>query len=86
MARSSMPRARKLMFRAPSSAISTQRQPPKEGETVILSWTEWPSKDARDDLLPRVLADPRVQPEDGEKAVFEGARLVAGGFAKLLDT
>lgn len=58
----------------------------KEGETVILSWTEWPSKDARDDLLPRVLADPRVQPEDGEKAIFEGARLVAGGFAKLLDT
>nr|WP_064245462.1 DUF1428 domain-containing protein [Rhizobium leguminosarum]OAP96833.1 hypothetical protein A4U53_37465 [Rhizobium leguminosarum] len=58
----------------------------KDGETVILSWTEWPSKDARDELLPRVLADPRVQPEDGEDAIFEGARLIAGGFFKLLDS
>jgi uncharacterized protein YbaA (DUF1428 family) len=58
----------------------------EEGETVILSWTEWPSKEARDTLLPRVLADPRVQPQDGEETIFEGARLVAGGFFKLLQT
>ncbi len=57
----------------------------QDGETVILSWTEWPSKDARDELLPRVLADPRVQPKEGEDAIFEGARLIAGGFFELLD-
>jgi len=55
------------------------------GETVILSWTEWPSKAARDEGLPRMLADPRVQPEPGQETIFEGRRLVAGGFFKLLD-
>lgn len=57
----------------------------KAGEAVILSWTEWRSKEARDALLPRVLAAPRVQPRDGEDAIFEGARLIAGGFFQLLD-
>jgi uncharacterized protein YbaA (DUF1428 family) len=57
----------------------------KAGEIVVLSWTEWPSKTARDEGLPRVLADPRVQPEDGQEVVFEGTRLVAGGFFKLVD-
>jgi len=55
------------------------------GETVILSWTEWPSKAARDEGLAKALADPRVQPDDAEEMLFEGRRLIAGGFNKLLD-
>jgi len=55
------------------------------GETVILSWTEWPSKEKRDDALPRLLADPRIQPQEGQEAIFEGRRLIAGGFFKLVD-
>ncbi|MDZ4312309.1 MAG: DUF1428 domain-containing protein [Cypionkella sp.] len=50
------------------------------GETVILSWTEWPSKAIRDAALPRVLADPRVQPKPGEDMIFDGSRLISGGF------
>jgi len=57
----------------------------RAGETVVLSWTEWPSKSARDQLLPQVLSDPRVQPEEGQKVIFEGKRLIAGGFFKLLE-
>lgn len=57
----------------------------RAGETVVLSWTEWPSKSARDELLPQVLSDPRVQPEEGQKVIFEGTRLIAGGFFKLLE-
>ncbi|MCZ0736576.1 DUF1428 domain-containing protein [Phreatobacter sp. AB_2022a] len=57
----------------------------REGETVVLSWTEWPSKEARDAALPRVLADPRVQPDDDQEMIFEGRRLIAGGFLALLD-
>lgn len=57
----------------------------REDEVVVLSWTEWPSKQARDEALPRVLADPRVQPDDGQETIFEGHRLVAGGFLTLLD-
>jgi uncharacterized protein YbaA (DUF1428 family) len=55
------------------------------GEVVILSWTEWPNKSVRDEGLPRALADPRVQPQEGQDTLFEGCRLVAGGFFKLLD-
>lgn len=55
------------------------------GEIVILSWTEWPSKQRRDEGLARALADPRVQPAEGQEALFEGRRLVAGGFTKLID-
>lgn len=57
----------------------------QEGEIVVLSWTEWPSKSARDEGLPRVLADPRVQPQDNQEVIFEGKRLIAGGFLGLVD-
>jgi len=55
------------------------------GETVILSWTEWRSKVERDAQLPQILADPRVQPRDVEEMIFEGDRLIAGAFYKLLE-
>jgi uncharacterized protein YbaA (DUF1428 family) len=54
-------------------------------ETVILSWTEWPDKQARDLGLKKALADPRVQPAPGEETLFEGRRLVAGSFRTLVD-
>lgn len=57
----------------------------KPGETVILSWTEWPSKEARDAGLKKALSDPRVQPMPGEGVLFEGRRLVAGSFITLMD-
>lgn len=52
-------------------------------ETVILSWTEWPDKAARDAGLAAVLADPRVQPDPADGVIFEGHRLVSGAFAHL---
>ncbi|MDE2445247.1 MAG: DUF1428 domain-containing protein [Alphaproteobacteria bacterium] len=55
------------------------------GETVVLSWTEWPNKAARDLGLAKALADPRIQPKEGQEILFEGHRLVAGGFSKLFD-
>lgn len=57
----------------------------REGEAVILSWTEWPSRKARDAGLAKALADPRIQPREGDPVLFEGKRLVAGGFVPLLD-
>lgn len=56
----------------------------EEGEVVVLSWTEWPSKTVRDEGLKRALADPRVQPQEGEDVLFEGRRLIAGGFTQLM--
>lgn len=57
----------------------------EDDEVVVLSWMEWPDKPTRDAGLARVLADPRVQPRDGDVVVFDGRRLVAGGFDVIAD-
>ncbi|WP_068878084.1 MULTISPECIES: DUF1428 domain-containing protein [unclassified Phenylobacterium] len=54
-----------------------------KGETVILSWTEWPDRRARDEGLAKALADPRVQPDPDDGVIFEGRRLVSGAFVHL---
>ncbi len=57
----------------------------RAGETVVFSWIEWPSREARDNGLRKVVADPRMQP--GALPVpFDGNRMIFGGFEVLLDT
>jgi uncharacterized protein YbaA (DUF1428 family) len=55
----------------------------EDGETVVFSWVEWPSKTVRDEARPKVMADPRMQP-DGDMP-FDGKRMIFGGFESLLD-
>lgn len=55
------------------------------GETVVLSWIEWPSKAVRDAGMARVMADPRMAP-DVNPMPFDGKRMIFGGFAKLHDS
>ena len=57
----------------------------EDGETVVYSWIEWPSKTARDEAWAKVMADPRMQP-DVENMPFDGKRMFWGGFAPLIDT
>lgn len=56
----------------------------KDDETVVMSWVEWPDKRSRDEGMEKLTADPRMQ-FDNQKPVFEGARLIAGGFRPMLD-
>lgn len=56
----------------------------REGETVVMSWVEWKDKRSRDDGMAKVTADPRMQFGDA-RPVFDGARLIAGGFLPMLD-
>jgi uncharacterized protein YbaA (DUF1428 family) len=53
------------------------------GETVVMSFVEWPDKAARDAGMERVTRDPRMQ-FTGEPPVFDGRRLIAGGFKPML--
>ncbi|WP_316747182.1 DUF1428 domain-containing protein [Sphingomonas sp. A2-49] len=54
----------------------------QDGESVVFSWVEWPSKAARDAGMPATMADARMQtPPDA--LPFDGKRMVYGGFAKL---
>ncbi|MFG6415448.1 DUF1428 domain-containing protein [Roseateles sp. DC23W] len=54
----------------------------RDGETVVMSWVEWPDRAARDAGMAAFTADPRVQFE-GQAPVFDGARLIAGGFVPM---
>jgi uncharacterized protein YbaA (DUF1428 family) len=56
----------------------------KDGETIVFSWIEWPSKQARDDAWPKLMADPRMRPDKANKP-FDAQRMIYGGFAILLD-
>ncbi|MBJ3784689.1 DUF1428 domain-containing protein [Devosia sediminis] len=56
-----------------------------EGETVVISITEWPSQEIRDRAVKQVVTDPRIQATMDEEPVFDGRRLIAGGFAVELD-
>lgn len=57
----------------------------KADETVIFSWIVWPSRAVRDEAMPRVMKDARLQP-DVNPMPFDGKRLIYGGFEVVLDT
>lgn len=54
----------------------------RENETVAMSLVEWPSKAARDAGMEKLTRDPRMQFDD-RPPVFDGARLIAGGFQPM---
>jgi len=56
----------------------------KDDETVVFSWIVWPSKQARDEGMKKVMADPRIQP-DVNPMPFDGKRLIFGGFEVLVE-
>jgi uncharacterized protein YbaA (DUF1428 family) len=56
----------------------------KDDETIVFSWIEWPSKKARDEAWPKLMADPRMQPNK-DNMPFDGKRMIYGGFAAILD-
>ena len=55
----------------------------KEGEVVVLSWIEFPSKEIRNATHEKMRSDPRAKTL-GEMP-FDGKRLIFGGFAPILD-
>ena len=64
-----------------SFPIAVQRKP---DETVVFSWVEWPSKEARDAGWAKIMADPRMQPE-ANPMPFDGQRLIYGGFTPIVE-
>ena len=54
------------------------------GETVVMSYIEWPDKETRDAGMEKVTSDPRMQFQDLPPA-FDGKRLIAAGFKPMLD-
>ena len=55
----------------------------KDDETVVFSWITWASRQARDEGMKKVMADPRLQP-DVNPMPFDGKRLIYGGFEMIV--
>jgi uncharacterized protein YbaA (DUF1428 family) len=56
----------------------------KDDETVVYSFIEWPTKEARDAGMKKAMEDPRMQP-DRSTLPFDAKRMIFGGFASILD-
>ncbi len=50
-----------------------------ENEVVIFSWITYESKQSRDVILAKVMADPRLK-DQMENMPFDGKRMIYGGF------
>ena len=50
------------------------------GETVVISYIEWPDKATRDEANAKMRSDPNMQ---NMKMPFDGKRMIFGGFSPL---
>jgi uncharacterized protein YbaA (DUF1428 family) len=56
----------------------------KPDETVVFSWIVWPSKQARDEGMKKVMEDARIK-ESMSSMPFDGKRMIYGGFQTIVD-
>jgi len=56
----------------------------EDDETVVFSWIVWPSREVRDQVMQKVMADPRLQP-DTNPMPFDAKRLIYGGFEMIVE-
>ncbi|GGG25098.1 DUF1428 domain-containing protein [Chelatococcus composti] len=56
----------------------------KEGEVVVFSWVEYPSRAVRDAANEKIMTDPRMRAM-GEQMPFDGKRMIFGGFEAIVD-
>jgi uncharacterized protein YbaA (DUF1428 family) len=54
----------------------------EEGEVVVFSWIEYPSKEVRDAANVKMRSDERMK---SAEMPFDGARMIMGGFASVVD-
>jgi uncharacterized protein YbaA (DUF1428 family) len=55
----------------------------KDDEVVVFSWIVYKSRQDRDDILKKVMADPRLA-DSMDSAPFDGKRMIYGGFEAFM--
>ncbi|QFY60717.1 DUF1428 family protein [Rhizobium grahamii] len=55
----------------------------KEDEVVVFSWIVYDSRKDRDEIVEKVMADSRLQGDEW-KSIFDGKRMIFGGFEPFL--
>lgn len=56
----------------------------KDDETVVFGWIIWPSRALRDEAMPKVMEDSRLQ-MDTNPMPFDGKRMIYGGFTPIVE-
>ena len=56
----------------------------KDDEVVVFSWITYPSREQRDAINAKVMADPRLKHEPSDMP-FDGKRMIYGGFKKIVE-
>ena len=56
----------------------------KDDETVVFGWILWPSREARDQGMPKAMADGRLMQETNPMP-FDGKRMIYGGFETIVE-
>lgn len=54
-------------------------------ETVVFSYIVYESREHRDDVNAKVMADPRIKDMDPSTMPFDGKRMIWGGFRSLVE-
>ena len=52
----------------------------KDGETVVLAWIVYESREHRDEVNAKVMSDPRITAFEGQEMPFDCMRILHGGF------
>ncbi|MBB3381763.1 DUF1428 domain-containing protein [Rhizobium sp. WW22] len=55
-----------------------------EDEVVVFSWITYESRQSRDSILAKVMADPRLK-DEMENMPFDGKRMIYGGFKVAIE-
>lgn len=56
----------------------------KDDETVVFSWITYESREARDEIMKKVMVDERLKGEM-ENMPFDGKRMIYGGFRVIVE-
>jgi len=56
----------------------------KDDEIVVFSWAVYADRKARDDIMAKVMADPRLK-QGPQDMPFDGKRMIFGGFETFLE-
>jgi uncharacterized protein YbaA (DUF1428 family) len=57
----------------------------QDNETVVFSWITYKSREHRDEVNAKVMADPRMKDMSPDKMPFDGQRMIFGGFKVIVD-
>ena len=56
----------------------------EEGESIVFSWIEWPTKAMRDAAWPLIVRDPRMS-TDANPLPYDYKRMLRGGFQAIVN-